>query len=95
MLEEVLDLLDGDVWQVRVVVHGLVAPCQARHGYRDDLLVTPAFIFHFQHANRADRNDCTGHHPALIGNQHVAGVAVVRKRMRNESVVSRVAHRGV
>jgi len=95
MLEEVLDLLERDVGQIGVAQHFLVAPSQSGNGHGNDFLVSARLILHSQHAYRTYRNDCAWHDPALIGNEHIAGVSVVGQRVRNEAVISRVAHRSI
>ncbi len=92
VLEEVLDLLEGDLRQIRVVVHLLVATRELRHRHGDDLLVAARLVLHLQHADRAHRHDRARHHAALVRDEHVARIAVVRQRVRNEPVIARVAH---
>ena len=95
VLEEVLDLLQRDVGQVGVVLHLVVALGQLRRGHRDDLLVAAGLVLHQEHADRAHVHDGAGHDRAGVGDQHVAGIAVVRQRVRDEAVIAGVAHRRI
>ena len=95
VLEEVLDLLQRDVGQVGVRLHLVVALRQLRRRHRDDLLVAAGFVFHEQHADRAHAHDGAGDDGAGVDDQHVAGIAVIGQRVRDEAVVPGVAHRRV
>src|SRR3981189_2009299 len=46
-------------------------------------------------AARPPAHDSAGHEGAGVGDQYVAGVAVARERVRNEAVISEIAHRGI
>ncbi len=52
-------------------------------------------ILHKQHPDDLAAHDGAGNDRARVGDDHVARIAVVRKRMGDEAVVSGVAHRRV
>src|SRR5690606_16680844 len=95
VLEEVLDLLEGDLRQIGVLEHLLIAAGELRDRNGDDLLVLAAIIFHHQHADRADVDDAARDERAGVADQNVNRVAVVRQGVRDEAVITRVGHRGV
>ncbi len=90
-----LHLVQGDVGQVRVVVHFLVAACEPRHGHRDDLLVTAGLVPHLQDAHWAYGQHGSGDHAALVGDEHIAGIAVIGQSVWDEPVVAGIAHRRI
>jgi len=90
VLEEVLDLLDRDLRQVGIVVDVLVAPGELGRGHGHDLLVAAGLVLHLEHAHRAHRHHRAGNDPALVGDQYVAGVAIVRQRVRDEAIIPRI-----
>src|ERR1700737_1288166 len=94
VLEEVLYLLDGDFRQVSVVVDLLIPSCQTRHGHRDDLFIAAGLVLHLQYPDWTYRKYRARNHSALVGNEHVAWVAILGKRVRNEPVVAGITHRG-
>ena len=87
-----LDLLNGDLGQVRIVAHVKVALGQLVRWDSDDLLIPTAIIFHLHHANGAHIQNGAGHDGARIGHQHVNRVAIFRKRMRHEAIIPWIAH---
>ena len=56
---------------------------------------TAGFVFHHEHADRPHAHHRAGNDRAGVGDQDVAGVAIARQRMRNESVIPGIAHRGI
>src|ERR1019366_5679317 len=95
VLEEVLDLPERDVGQIEVRLHTLIAERQARHRNSDDFFIAPCLVLHLEHAHRADGYDGPGHDATLVGDEHVAGVAIVGQRVRNKPVITGVTHRRV
>ena len=92
MLEEVLDLLEGDVGEIGVIAHALVAPRQLDGRDCDHLLVAAAVILHDENADRPAVDHRTRHDRARIAHEHVDRIAVGGERVRNEAVVTGVAH---
>jgi hypothetical protein len=76
MGKEVLDLLDSDLGQIRVVLDAVVALSNVARGYRDDLLVLAGIVLHDQHADRAHAHDRAGNDRARVRDEHIARVAV-------------------
>ena len=66
-----------------------------RRRYGNDLLVHAGIVFHQQDADRAHVDDATRDQCARVADQHVDGIAVTRQGVRDETVVSGVAHRRV
>jgi hypothetical protein len=64
-------------------------------GHGDDLLVLPRLVLHEEHADRAHAHHGARRDRAGVRDEHVAGVAVARERVRDEAVIARVAHRRV
>src|SRR5262249_9622027 len=96
--EEVLDLAPRDFRQIGIVPDLCVALRELWNRHSDNLLVllVAAFLVrHLEHANRAHRNDGAWNNRPGIGNKYVARIAVCRERMRNESIVARIAHRRI
>src|SRR6202453_5013901 len=93
--EEMLDLLDRNRWQVRVIVHMRVALGEFRRRHGEELLVLAPFVLHDQDADNLATHDRARNDRARVGDDHVARIAVARERMGNEAVISRIAHRGV
>ena len=92
MLEEMLDLFQRDGGQVGVVFHHVVAHRQLAGRHRDQLFVAARLVLHQQHADKAAVHDGAGDDGAGVGDNHVAGVAVARQRMRHKAVIAGVAH---
>ena len=95
MLEEMLDLLDGNLRQVFVAEHAVIALGELMRRHGDDLFVAAAVVLHLEHADGANVNDRAGHDRPRIGDQHVDRVAVVRQSVRHEAVIAGVAHRRI
>jgi hypothetical protein len=92
--KKVLDLLDRDLGQIRVVLDAVVALRDVARGHRDDLLVLAGIVLHHQHTDRAHAHDRAGNDRARVRDEHIARVAIAGKCVRDEPVVPRIAHRG-
>ena len=76
MGEEVLDLPEGDLGQVAVVLHVVIALSQFGGGDGDQLFVAAGFVLHQQYADDPATHDRPRHDRAGVGHNHVAGIAV-------------------
>ena len=78
VLKKMFDLVQGDFWQIGIIFDALVAPGQfnARHG--NNFFIHAGFIFHDQDANRLHAHNGAGNNRTGIGNDNIAGIAIVR-----------------
>jgi len=95
VLEEVLDLLEGDLGQISIRLDPIVPGGDMARRYADDFLVLPRIVLHEQNADRAHAHDRAGKNRPGVRDEHVTRIAVARERVRNEAIVPRIAHRGV
>src|SRR6476646_6393159 len=95
VFKEVLDLLDGDLRHVGEPGDVGVAHRQFRHRHGDDLLIASALVIHFEHADRPNIDHCAWRDRPRVGNEDVNRIAIIRKGMRNEAVITGVAHRRI
>jgi len=95
MAEEVFDLLKRDIRQIRIILHLFVTTRQLGRRHCDDLLISARFVFHEEHANNAAAHDGPGNNRASIGDNHIARIAILRKRMGNEAVIAGISHRRI
>ncbi|KAI3488917.1 hypothetical protein L1887_46947 [Cichorium endivia] len=94
VLEEVLDLLQQQGWQVGVFLHVDVQLRQLVVRYGDDLGIAAAVVGHVQHADRTGADHRAWRDRVRGHDQHVQGITVVGQGVRDETVVGRVEHRG-
>ena len=90
MYDKVHDIADIQDIQVERVKHFFTH-------YKDleDLLVLAAIVFHEQHADRPAAYDGAGHQRPRVHHQHVERIAIAAQSVRDEAVISGVAHRRV
>src|SRR3984885_10523687 len=74
--EEMLDLLDRDRRQVRVVVYMCVALGKLCRRHGQQLLLAAGFVLHQQNADHPAAHDRAGNDPACVGADPAARVVV-------------------
>jgi len=89
------DLLQQNFRQVRIRADAGVKRMKCIHGDRDDFLVNSGLVFHEQCTHRAAPYDGAGHNGYWSDDQHIARITILRQRLRNETVVSRIVHGGM
>jgi hypothetical protein len=93
VLEEVLDLLAGELGDVVDVLDVVPARVAGRHA--DDLRVAAAVVGHVENAHGAHLHADAGEERVVEEHEHVQRVAVVAEGVLEEAVVGRVLERGV
>src|SRR4029079_9486867 len=93
--KEMLDLLKHDRWQVLPLANVGVIREGRIDGHADQLLVAAMLVLEVEDAVRPGADDASGNERRAGDHQRVERVAVRRERMRDESVVRRIAHRRV
>lgn len=94
VLEEVLDLLQQQRWQVGVFLHVDIQLGQLVVRNCDDLGIAAAVVGHVQDANRTGTDYRAWGYRVRRHDQHVQGIAVVSQGIGDKTVVGRVEHRG-
>ena len=95
MLEEVLDLLQCNFRQIRRISYVVVAFCQRMAGDGNDLLVLARVVLHDQDTDRSHVDDTARHQRPRVAHEHIDRVAVLGKRVGNETVVAGIRHRRI
>lgn len=78
VFKEMLDLLQRNFRQVRVVHNMFLALSQFGHRYRNHLLVSARLVLHLEHTNGPDIDNCTGYDRPSVGYQHINRITVIR-----------------
>jgi hypothetical protein len=93
--KEVLDLITKDRRQVGQLADVVVEGIQLVDRHGNNLFVNAVFIFHQQRADRAAAYDGARRDRDLRKHHTITWIAIFRERVRDETVVCRIVHRGM
>src|SRR5438046_4852872 len=90
-----LDLLEDDRGQVLALADVRIIRERRVYRHADQLLVAAMLVLQVEDADGSRADDAPGDEGRARDDQRVERIAIGRKRMRNEAVVRRIAHRRV
>src|SRR5262245_42440268 len=72
-----------------------IALGEFRHRHRNDLFITSGVILHLEHADRTHVDHRAWHNRSRVGDEYVYWIAILRKCVWHEPVITGITHRGV